>query len=98
MKNSIESKLVAAFAVGFIFSGAWSVAFAKDRTLIVLESSVVATGADVTVTADGGCEGIVRIAPIADQRPAKVRRWSKRTCDAVKVELTNLGKADQGLE
>lgn len=71
-------------------------AFAKDRTLTVLEASVVVTGGDVQVTADGGCDAVARIAPIADQRSAKVQRWSAEACKVFKMETLKGAKVDQG--
>lgn len=96
MKNPTESKLVAAFAAGFILSGVWSVALAKDRVLRVLESSVVVSGADVTIGVD--CEAVTRIAPIADQRPAQLRKLPDAACKSLKAALLANAKADQGLE
>ncbi len=75
-----------------------AVALAQNRTgAVVLESSVVPTGGDITITADGGCEGIVRIAPIADQRPSKVRRYPKEVCESLKKALERAAKLDQGV-
>ena len=71
---------------------------AKDRVLTVLASSVVVTGTDITIGADGSCDSIVRIAPIADQRQAKLRALPADVCKSLKAALLANAKADQGLE
>ena len=74
-----------------------TVALAQDRPLTVLEVSVVVRGGDWHVTADGGCESIRRIDPIADQRATQTRAMPKALCDSLKLQERIFAKMDQGV-
>lgn len=72
-------------------------AIAQDRSLTVLEVSVIPRGADITITADGGCDFHVRIDPVADQKPARTRRAPVALCTPLKASMLRAAKLDQSV-
>ncbi len=72
------------------------IAVAQDRSLTVLETSVVVRGADVSIEGSN-CDTTVRIDPIADQRPAQRRRLPAALCTSLRAALLRAAKLDQGV-
>lgn len=73
-------------------------ALAQDRTLTVLEASIIVRAIDVAISpSDGSCEMVVYIDPVADQRPAKKRKMPKELCESLKKSAARAAKLDQGV-
>lgn len=89
--------IAAVFCLVVLFGGAWAVA--QDRSLTVLEVSVVPTGGDLTFASpyDVGCDVTTRIAPVADQKPSNPQRFPKALCDSLNVSMLKAAKIDQSV-